>query len=126
MALQNINYLKGITDVAGVPIYKTRRYVPFVGFITAVMSVINIFDLYVKPETSQLKYLLIYKLSQDHLELFFSAIRQCGGWCTSPTCSQFVVAYKRLLVYHEVVSTNGNVEAMDSTTILTVSSTKSK
>lgn len=77
--LKEINYLKVITDVAGVSIFRTRRYVPFVGFITAVLSVINIFDLYVKPETSQLKYLLTYKLSQDHLELFFCAIRQCGG-----------------------------------------------
>lgn len=124
--LEEINYLKGITDVTGVPIFRTRRFVPFVGFITAVMSVINIFDLYVKPETSQLKYLLTYKLSQDHLELFFSAIRQCGGWCTSPTCTQFIVAYKRLLVRHIVVSTNGNVEAMDSTSILTVPSAKLK
>lgn len=124
--LQEIDYLKGISDVTGTPIWKTRRYVPFVGFITAVISVINIFDLYVKPEDSQLRYLLTYKLSQDHLELFFCAIRQCGGWCTSPTCTQFVVAYKRFLVHHEVVSTNGNVEAMDSTTILTVPSVRSK
>ncbi|XP_026829625.1 uncharacterized protein LOC113562961 [Ooceraea biroi] len=86
------------------------------------MSVISIYDTYVKLEGSQLKYLLTYKCSQDHLELFFCAIRRCGGWCSNPTCAQFVSAYRRLLVRHEIIATNGNDEAMDSTKILTVPS----
>lgn len=86
------------------------------------MSVLAIFDAYVKPENSQLKYLLTYKLSQDHLELFFCAIKLCGGWCPNPTCAQFISAYRKLLVHHEVVATNGNVEAMDTTSILSVPS----
>ena len=77
--LLDVEYLKGITDVLGRPMYRTKRYVPFVGFITAVMSVINILDMFVKPIGSQIEYLLTYKLSQDHLELFFCAIKKCGG-----------------------------------------------
>ena len=38
--LAEIEYLKGITDVTGTPMYKTRRYVSFVGFVTAVTSVV--------------------------------------------------------------------------------------
>ena len=75
----------------------------FAGMITAVLSVIAIFDTNVKPNDSQLKYLLMYKLSQDHIELFFAAIRCCGEWCPKPTCAQFVSASKR----HEVESVNG-------------------
>ncbi|XP_071641013.1 uncharacterized protein [Temnothorax longispinosus] len=120
--LADIEYLKGITNVEGKEMWKTKRYVPFVGMITAAMSVIGIYDTYVKPEGSQMKYLLTYKCSQDHLELFFCAIRRCGGWCPNPTCAQFISAYKRLLVRHEIIATNGNAEAMDSTSILTVSS----
>ena len=59
--LAEIEYLKGITDVTGTPMYKTRRYVSFVGFVTAVTSVVEIYDSYVKPENSQLNYLLTYK-----------------------------------------------------------------
>lgn len=104
----------------------SRRHVSFIGFITAVYSVLAIFDEYVKLENSQLKYLLTYKLSQDHIKLFFCAIQSCGGWCPNPTVTQFISAYKRMFVRHQVCATNGNVIAMDKTTFLTVSSTVSK
>lgn len=120
--LAELEYLKNITNVEGKLMWNTKRYVPFVGMITAAMSIIDIYDTYVKPEGSQIKYLLTYKCSQDHLELFFYAIRGCGGWCPNPTCAQFVSAYRRLLVRHEIIATNGNVEAMDSTSILTIPS----
>jgi len=93
----------------------------FLGFYSSTRAVIEIFDKYVKPDNSQLPYLLTYKFSQDHLELFFSAIRARGGWCPNPTCTQFSSVYKRLLIHHEIAS-NGNVEIQDNTTILTVSS----
>jgi len=118
--LAEVNYLKGITDLKNKPMYLSRRYVPFVGLIIAIMSIEGIFDKYVMPENSQIKYLLTYKFSQDHLELFLCAIRSCGGWCPNPTCAQFVSAYKRLLIHHEIVATNGNVKVMDATKILTV------
>ena len=43
------------------------------------------------------KACLTYKLSQDHLELFFSAVRAAGGF-NNPTAQQFMAAYKRLLL----------------------------
>lgn len=122
--LTEVEYLKGITDVSGKSMLKTRRYVPFIGFITAVDSIIQIFDMYVKAPGSQLRYLLTYKFSQDHLELFFCAIRSCGGWCPSPTSLHFSSAYKRLLIHHEVEAVNGNSKAMDSTKVLIVPSTR--
>jgi len=39
-----------------------------------------------------MKYLLTYKFSQDHIELFFGAVRSTGGFNNNPT------AYKRLLM----------------------------
>ena len=35
------------------------------------------------------KYLLIYKISQDHLELLFRAIRAHGGSSNNPNLKQF-------------------------------------
>lgn len=45
-----------------------------------------------------LKYLLNYKLSQDHLELFFAATKANGG-CrnNNPNATQFKAAYKHVL-----------------------------
>ncbi|KAK3872732.1 hypothetical protein Pcinc_022202 [Petrolisthes cinctipes] len=72
-----------------------------------------------------LQYLLTYKLSQDHLELFFCAIRASGGFRNNPTALQFMSAYKRLLLRHEIKSGTGNVSAQDVTKVLTSATTSS-
>jgi len=66
-------------------------------------------------------YLLTYKLSQDHIETTFSAIRSRGGHNNNPTCRQFSTAYKRILVYNQVVgSIYGNCTILDGTKHLNV------
>lgn len=100
----------------------SRRKAGFVGFYNAVISVIEIYETYVKSNEAPLKYLLTYKMSQDHLELFFCAIRSRGGWCSNPTAAQFVNAYKQLLIHHEIKNcSTGNVQENDIS-ILTASS----
>jgi hypothetical protein len=54
-------------------------------------AVVGLADL-VNAENPVLKYLLTYKMSHDHLELFFSAVQACGGWNNNPTTRQFVAA----------------------------------
>lgn len=56
--------------------------------------------------------------------MFFSAIHSRGGSNNSPTCYQFVRAYKRLLVHTELMtlSFGANCTAQNFTKILTVSS----
>lgn len=119
-----LDYLSQLQSYERISIFKTKRRTGFLGLFSACHAVMNLYDEHVKPETSGMKYLLTYKLSQDHLELLFCAIRGCGGWCPNPTCLQFISAYKKLLLRHEVKSCNGNVEMMDQTRILTVPSTK--
>ena len=46
------------------------------GLCSAIVSLGLLQDLHQSQDN--FKYLLTYKLSQDHLELFFSAVRQCG------------------------------------------------
>ena len=71
-----------------------------------------------------LRYILTYKLSQDHLELFFSAIRSRGGSNNNPNSMQFKNAYKKLLVNNKVKSIKGNCFPLDSTYILNTYNTK--
>lgn len=119
---QILIYISTLKNENGELLFKTRRKMGFLGMYVAAQAVIAIFDNYVKPNNCELQYLLTYKFSQDHLELFFCAIRACGGWCPNPHCAQFSSAYKRLVIHHEIESSNGNVEMQDNTKILTVSS----
>ena len=64
----------------------------------------------------------MYKFSQDHLELFFAAVRAAGGFNNNPTTVQFISAYKRLFLRSAIVGTNGNVKQRDGTQILQLSS----
>ena len=57
-------------------------------------------------------------MSQDHLELFFSAVRASGGWNNNPTCRQFTTAYKQLLMRHNIEGGRGNCSPQDDTEIL--------
>ena len=61
---------------------------------------------------------LTYKLSQDHLELFFSSVRTRGGFNNNPTARQFTAAYKRLLVKLQVRTGTGNCILRDNASIL--------
>lgn len=58
-----------------------------------------------------------FKLSQDHIETFFSSVRQRGGFNNNPSCKQFKSAYKKLLVHSEITGSQyGNcVAILDST-----------
>lgn len=64
------------------------------------------------------RFLLTYKLSQDPIELFFSAVRSKGGFNNNPSAQQFKIIFKKLLVHHELSHVNSNVQ------ILNVSSKK--
>jgi len=48
-------------------------------------------------EDGHLEYLLTYKLSQDHLEIFFSAVRARGEFSNNPTAAQFEAALTPIL-----------------------------
>ena len=62
-----------------------------------------------------MKYLLTYKLSQDHIELFFCSVR-CGlGSNNNPTCKELEYRYKRLLVHNDVHLSTGNCKILDRT-----------
>lgn len=113
------DYITGLKDEHGVPMYKhNRKKTAFLGFLVIIHSVKNIFQNYVACAEAPLKYLLTYKLSQDHLELFFSAIR-VKGFNNNPTAVNFKAAYKQLLMRHHIEET-GNCIPVDDTHIMSV------
>ena len=72
----------------------------------------------VGKKEAPLKYLLMYKTSQDHLELFFGAVRATGGCNNNPTTIQFTAAYKSLLLKSHISGGKGNCEKRDPIEIL--------
>jgi len=83
----------------------------------------RLFDNTIK--TGQLSFILFYKISQDHIEMLFLAIRLRGGFNSNSTAGQFEATYKKLLVHSELsISENANCSPQDSTTIFHVTSTK--
>ncbi|GFN81904.1 THAP domain-containing protein 9 [Plakobranchus ocellatus] len=84
--------------------YTTKMKTAFVGFLTAIRAVQGIYNEYV-GEGKPLKYLLTYKLSQDHLELFFYAVRAHDGSNNNPTMRQFVACFKRMVLRHAIKTT---------------------
>ncbi|CAH1980465.1 unnamed protein product [Acanthoscelides obtectus] len=121
----SISYLSTVTNYEGVNILQTSRKTGFLGLIICLVSVQNLFEDLVKSGT--LNFLLTYKLSQDHLEMFFAAVRRRGGFSNNPTAWQFEQAYKRLLIHSEIASSeSANCLAQDSTSILNVTSKKVK
>lgn len=112
-------YINTICDAFGTPILKTNRKTGFLGMIICLR---NIFPLFDELKSVGQTYLLTFKLSQDYLETFFSAVRSRGGFNNNPNVIQFKSAYKRLLMRHEVKEfENGNC-LFDGVDILHVSS----
>lgn len=121
----SITYLKSLKDRNHISILQSPRKTGFNGLIVCLKSIGRLFDNTVK--TKQLNFILSYKISQDHIEMLFSAIRSRGGFNNNPTAAQFEAAYKRLLVRSELsISENANCSAQDDTSILHVSSNKKK
>jgi len=65
------NFILGLTDAGGRQMVTTPRRTGFVGFIADIKSISNLFTNLVLVPNAPMNYLLTYKFSQDHLELFF-------------------------------------------------------
>jgi hypothetical protein len=114
---ESYTYISNVSDLQGTKMINTPRHTAFIGFLINIRSLEFLFETLV--EEGSMIYLLTYKLSQDHLELFFCALRCRLGQCTNPTVPQFKAAYKRLLLHQEIRGNKGNCILQDDTSILT-------
>ena len=98
--------------------HSSSRKTGFIGFLVAIKSLKAMYTDLVAPDPAPLKYLLTYQMSQDHLELFFAAVRSSGGCSNNPTSSQFISIYKQLLMRHQIEGCHGNCIVQNKTSIL--------
>jgi len=104
-------------DPTGTKLCYTRRNMFAIGFL--VNSLQSIANHLLYASENPLEYILTYKLSQDHLELFFSAVRSANGWNNNPSAKQFSATYRALL-HHSGVNAgiNSNVLPQDGTELM--------
>jgi len=117
------SYLWELRLSSGERVCESNRKTGVIGLITCLTSLCFLFDKLVSCPSAALAYLLTDKFSQDHIELFFCAVRRRGGWNNNPTVRQFKTAFKRLLLYHQVKAVaSGNCVQQEHVNLLTVSS----
>ncbi|XP_045851870.1 DNA transposase THAP9 isoform X1 [Meles meles] len=85
-----------LSDASNNQIIKGKRKLGFLGFLLNAESLKWLYQNYVFPKVMPFPYLLTYKFSQDHLELFLKMLRQVLVTSSAPTCMAFQKAYQSL------------------------------
>jgi hypothetical protein len=121
---QRIQFLEAATEILlslrignSVPLSDTPRRLCCIGFAADCTSL----KLMAKELLTEhyINYLLTYKLSQDHLETFFSAVRSGGGRNNNPNGLQLKYIIRALLSHCDTVLGIGtNVVEQDETVLL--------
>ena len=80
-----------------------RRKTFVVGLITASLSTKTLAENLLSRPVDPFKFMLTYKMSQDHLELLFSCIRGKNGYNNNPDVRQFKSSLKRILMRNTIL-----------------------
>ncbi|XP_043304093.1 DNA transposase THAP9 isoform X3 [Cervus canadensis] len=91
-----------LSDTSNNQILKGKRKLGFLGFLLNAESLKWLYQNYVFPKVMPFPYLLMYKFSQDHLELFLKMLRQVSVTTSNPTCMAFQKAYHNLDTRHRL------------------------
>lgn len=114
------------SGITRVNLLKSPRSTGFLGILVCIASTKCMFQSLVL--NGSLCYLPLHKMSQDHIEIFFSVIRSHGGYSDNPTARQFESIYKKLLIHGELraFSTGTNCMSLEKIIILNCSSSLDK
>jgi len=98
----------------------SRRKTGVLGFLICMESVLTLFKK-LCTKNNYLKYISLYKLSQDHIELLFGCHH--GGENNNPIVKQFKAAIKKIFIHADLRnSKTGNCISLEKISILHVSS----
>lgn len=114
-------YIKGLRTSEGDLLTNSGRKTGFLGLLVCIKSTKALFQHLI--EEDRIKFMSMYRFSQDHLELFFCNVRAHGGCNNNPTSRQFQSFYKKLLTHVEIKNCNtGNCVELEQISILNCSS----
>lgn len=106
-------------------VIQTKSKTGFLGLVVCIKSFRLLFHELV--ETKVLRFILCYKFSQDHLELFFGIIRNHGRCNNNPNAHQFMGIYRKTLQNLELSSKfTGNCIPLEDFPVLNCTSSSIK
>ena len=92
------------------PLSQHRQKTFVIGFVSLAKSILSIAKELLFRSDNPHKYLLTHKLSQDHLEIFFSCVRARGGFNNDPNALQIKYAFRKNLLHNAItLSDKANV-----------------
>lgn len=109
-----IRYLTSLS-VNGTAIMLHPRKTFVLGFAMCIKSAQLLVTKLLEENCNIWKYLLLYKVSQDNLEIFFSCIRVRGGNNNNPNVDQFRWALRKLLFCKSLCIGNTNCTNFNTT-----------
>ena len=112
----NSDKKKKETIIVRKPVLKcTTVRTGFLGFIVCLKNLFSLCKMLFQEKA--VLYILSYKMSQDHVEMFFALIRRMNGFTNNPTTVQFQSAYKKLLLnnINVAVPASANCSPQDNT-----------
>ena len=122
---ESVQYLSELTDTNGLPLVNHRRKTFVLGLIINAKSTVSLARQLLNEPMKPFKYVLTYKMSQDHLELLFACIRGKNGFNNNPDVRQFKSSLKRILLRNTIVgSKHSNCIAFETQSIGSVFSIK--
>lgn len=99
------------------PVTQSRNKTGFLRMIICLKSMMFLTEALFSKK--YMTFLLTFKMSQDHLETFFSFIKCCGGFNNNPTAKQFIAALKKLHAHVNInIIFNSNCTLKDDTVLL--------
>lgn len=103
------------------------------GFVVNIISITAMYTEFVE-QRHWLLFFATYRLSQDHIEMFFGKIRSSNGHNDNPTSKQFISSYRKLGLQADIsISRKANIKqrgedqrAQCVSNVLNISSSSSK
>ena len=110
-------YLLNLKLSNGTPILDSTVKTGFLGFLIGIHTFRGLYEDYVL--TGELDYIATYRNCQDHIELYFSQVRACGGFNNNPSALHFTAATKKLMLNNKVsASVHANCNNFDNTQLV--------
>lgn len=111
------NETRVVFSSENVPLWKCQANTGVIGLLVCIESLTYLYRTLVESDT--LSFLLSYKFSQDHVELFFGHLRSHGGHNNNPNAVQLKSAYKKMLMHLELSNKfTGNAIPLENIPIL--------
>ena len=92
---ESINYLINLTTDSDVKLIQHRRKTFVLGLVLTAIGIRDLSIRLLSRSEDPFKYILTYKVSEDHVELLFACIRGKNGYNNNPDVRQLKGALKR-------------------------------